>query len=861
MNTFKNWLQISEMAIIDFGSKTGKHINDLSIKDQFFNGMKRKSYVAWMLDQINTGEARFRIKADDNSGNLTNDQIKKALEIRLSGKKIAPTSVREPIRELESEDQYVRTKTPTKKRVPNTAPNNAQKPKLEPGAWVLAEIIKDDAEYKLKKGHLVGLKNNNDNTWTYGTFYKGKVENHGTIETSRLKEYFSSIKKDGKLITSNNILKLARSQHQEDKKEITLSDEQKKIDSFFGKMKDSDDPQHMIIEALAGSGKTTMLLNLAKKYTKPGDNWLYLVFNSRNQKEAKEKFPKMVEVLTTHSFAGKLLKANGIKVKPTDRIMQYSKKTTKISELQDGQSYRNHLKSMGIIHHEDSKLFPNFLKPFIRGIWINFNNEVSSLVGKAKAYVVDPSKSNIKEKINEILEDYNFDTDLEKVKENVAKNPSANERLSEIYNLDNFLTHDFKEEIKDAAVWLLEKSIPHGTDDEFLQTHEKSGGTWKELKEPVKRKLGELRDFDDDLWFLALHENDIDWEKYKKYKVVLVDEIQDFNKAQQTIIKNLMKTGAKVVAVGDPNQAMYRFRGADSKSFDDISKMLIDNSKDKEGAKQSLTYNFRSLPELIDHNNKNTKVKSLRSGVEKDPHKEGLVTNKEYKYQDVIDLLSSEKKSLGHVKKETALIARTNAPLIKAAMDLLKNNIPFVIYGKDLSTEILQLIDRIMRWSSYSVGHDSHMESFEKEMNDFTNEKVEKWSGKVKKQGELKDLINNKEAISGAITSALSENPDMDVKAFKSWLIRRLGGVDENLTQSEIKRIKKEMEDTNSVVLVTVHKSKGLEFDRVFELTPSLYPHPKSTLESDVDQEENAFYVSSTRAKEELHYVNDEEEK
>jgi superfamily I DNA/RNA helicase len=58
-----------------------------------------------------------------------------------------------------------------------------------------------------------------------------------------------------------------------------------------------------------------------------------------------------------------------------------------------------------------------------------------------------------------------------------------------------------------------------------------------------------------------------------------------------------------------------------------------------------------------------------------------------------------------------------------------------------------------------------------------------------------------------------------------------------------------------------VHKSKGLEFDRVFELTPSLYPHPKSTKSADLDQEENALYVSSTREKEELHYVNDEEEK
>lgn len=846
MNTFKNWLDFQEMAVLDFGGKSGSHINDLSIA----NRGPMKSYPSWMLDQLNQGVGRFRIKADDGSGYLSNDQIKKALEIRLSGKKIAPTSVNSPIQPLDDNE--------------SSEPQKTKKPKsvvLKPGDWILATVIKNGPEYRIRQNEIAGLKDNKNGTWTYATFYKDKVENYGVIEKSKLREYFNrKTSEDGELITSDNILKLAKSQHNEPKKDISLSQEQEEIDSFFGKMKDATDPQHMIIKALAGSGKTTMLLHLAKKYGMSKENWLYLVFNSRNQKEAKEKFPKFVEVLTTHSFAGKILKANGVKLKPTERIYEYSNKANKIAEMQDGESYKKFINSLGIVHYENP-IVPRNIKYYLRSIWINFNNEVSSLVGKLKAYAIDPKDSKLKEKINSVLNDYNFDTFLEKSKE-IIKDDYSNEKISEIFGVKNFLEKNYKNEIIDAASWLLKKSAPHEIDQEFLQTHKKEkNGTWVKLDKPISRSLGELRDFDDDLWFLTLHENEIDWDKYKKYKVVLVDEIQDFNNAQKIILKNLMKTGAKIVAVGDPNQAMYRFRGADSKAFSDISSMLVDASSNKEGAKKTLTYNFRSLPELIDHNNKNTKVNMLKSGVEKDPNKEGIVTNREYKYSNVIDVLSDEKKNLGHIKKETALISRTNAPLVTAAMDLLKNNIPFIIYGKDLSGEILPLIDRVMRWKGYDLNHDSYADDLSKELEDFVAEKSEKWAGKAKKQGELKDLIDNKEAIVGAVSSALSENPNMNIKEFKTWIIRRLGGVSENLTKEEAKKIKKQMQDSHSVILVTVHKAKGLEFDRVFELTPSLYPHPKSVLEDDIDQEHNAYYVSSTRAKEELHYVDDEEEK
>ena len=57
------------------------------------------------------------------------------------------------------------------------------------------------------------------------------------------------------------------------------------------------------------------------------------------------------------------------------------------------------------------------------------------------------------------------------------------------------------------------------------------------------------------------------------------------------------------------------------------------------------------------------------------------------------------------------------------------------------------------------------------------------------------------------------------------------------------------------IVLTTAHKSKGLEFGRVFVLRNDLFPHPKSTRQEDLQQEANAKYVTYTRAMDQLHIV------
>lgn len=735
-----------------------------------------------------------------------------------------------------------------------------QQPQQSQGPWFLAKARittslpdHNGVDHKILAGQHVALKKNETGDWAYVTFWKGKMQWHNAhIPESELKGHFESQKgDDGKQIRGMKASDLAKSVYVAEEKTFSPTEEQDAIDSAFGEGKD-----HIVINALAGTGKTTMLKQLAKKYGKVGDKWLYLVFNTKNQKEARDEFPKFVDVYTTNSYAGKVLEHNKA-VKPTDRMVTVSPKE-KINLILDGSAYRTKAAKEGIPYWDSDRLSRS-AKFYMRSIWTEFNSEVKKLTGLAKSFNI--SVEDAEKEIKKIADQYDINSELERVKERLEKDNRVdmyNDEISKFMGVKNFLDQDFLDKMIKCASWALEKSQPHAIDQEFKQTHERG----RKLQEPRTLNLKNMRDFDDDLWYAASHANEIDWTKPKKYEVVLVDEVQDFNRSQKAILEKLAENGARIVAVGDPNQAMYRFRGADDGAFKDITEMLKGKSQNQDTVEKTLTKNFRSKPGIIDHSNRSTVVNNLVAGREKDEDDPAHISDKKIKYKETIDRLAKEFNSIGEVKKQTAFIARTNEPLAKAAMDLLRHKIPFVIVGKDMGKDLIALVDRIVQQSStlrYGKGEDS-VYDFQDELRSFVEEKKEKWSGKAAKSGQLKDLIEAEKALESAIEISIGENEESTINDFKSMLKQRLGGTPDNMNPREEAEYKRKLEEENPVLLTTAHKSKGLEFDRVFELTPSLYPHPNSKLDADLAQEENARYVASTRAKDEYHIVDDKED-
>lgn len=346
-------------------------------------------------------------------------------------------------------------------------------------------------------------------------------------------------------------------------------------------MINSPNQSHMVISALAGSGKTSVLKHLAWKFSK-GKKWLYLVFNSKNKEEAKEEFPANVQVETTNGWAGREVLGKNVE-KPTDRIQGFSF-SEKSRLLADSPSFKQIMKTLGLPDHEQILgNDPKRLSGSERTVWYalrsinnSFKSEVLRLLGLCKSFAVDPRKQDFVQSIHSVMDKYDFDIDMDEIKEKINKNsPWAMREISNYMGQD-FAGRNFKNEMINATNWMLHQVMPHGTEETFTADSGNQKGT--------QQKLGNKRDFDDDLWFSAIHADELKW---PKYDVVLADEVQDFNVAQQIILKKLAENGAKIVAVGDqhqchPAETLISITGGGEKTIKEIKvgdEVVVYNSK------------------------------------------------------------------------------------------------------------------------------------------------------------------------------------------------------------------------------------------------------------------------------------------
>ena len=801
--------------------------------------------------------------------------------------------------------------------------------------WVLAKAKVDETlldhngeNHKIRKGQHVALKDNGDKTWAYATIWKGKLQWHNAhMSPKDLSGRFASVKgEDGNPIRGMKASELAASVHTEEAGEFTPTDEQQDISDTFEK---SD--SHMMISARAGTGKTTSLKELAKKHSK-GERWLYLVFNKKNQTEAASAFPRSVEVKTSNAFGGYVIAENR-KIIPTNqgRIVDVGG-SSRLSTMQewgteyDSYLYDSYIKDELNMGGDDDHL--NYkTKIYSKRVKKTFNTIVGKVVSKAKSYGTSPKATrNDDYDIETILQQHMFDTNMEKIKDSVSDNDDRemiNKELSEFFNVGNFLATDFEKRVEEAAEWLLAKSMPGEHDEEFKQ----QSYTGKELRkmfgskapnkealgdkqtwsmytskvknlfansntQPKKHRTKDFRDFADDVWYLSQHADELNW---PKYKVVLVDEVQDFNRGQRTMLDHLMKAGARIIAVGDEKQGIYRFNGADHESFGEVGKMLEDGSTNKEDVQKTLTKNWRSKPGIVDHSNDNSVVNDLQAGIAHDEHDEAHISNREHKLDKTIKRLQTEFSSLGELKKETAFIARNNAPLLKAAMELMKIGMPFKVEGKDLAGDTSRMISDIADHGNLQKNNTDYVKAdtiqkFEETLGSYEEHK-RKEIGEAGKKGknmgsELKELESTTEGIRAAVEMFIENKPAGLIPDFTKFIWARLGGGKEGIS------------------LTTAHKAKGLEFERVYDIAPSLYganasikkagelalaaddrldrfknSHDLDNLsdedekdlhalekkaknfriryEGDASQEEHAHYVTGTRAKDEFHIVDD----
>jgi DNA helicase-2/ATP-dependent DNA helicase PcrA len=303
-------------------------------------------------------------------------------------------------------------------------------------------------------------------------------------------------------------------------------------------------------------------------------------------------------------------------------------------------------------------------------------------------------------------------------------------------------------------------------------------------------------DFDDMIYLPVILENLKVW----KYTNILLDEAQDTNTARRQFIKRILKPNGHLIAVGDSNQAIYGFTGANYNSLE-----LIREEFDCKTLPLNVTY--RCPKRIVEIANK-----YVPDFIAHDTAPEG-----EVRKESLANLVNV-------VTKNDAILCRNTSPLIKLAYTFIREGIPCRVLGREIGKGLVKLAKK---WKTIKTVGDLNTKL--DEYLDNETAKVIRLKGKNEGQ-DLNDKVQTLKAFIAQCepTDTIKKLEDMITSLFDDDFV-------------------------GCLTLSTIHKSKGREWDTVFLLGNNKYiPSKYATTKEQIQQEENLAYVSITRTKETL---------
>lgn len=412
-------------------------------------------------------------------------------------------------------------------------------------------------------------------------------------------------------------------------------------------------------------------------------------------------------------------------------------------------------------------------------------------------------------------------------------------------------------------------------------------------------------DFDDLLRLpvkLFMENKDI-LEKYQdRFKYILIDEYQDTNEVQYKLSKMLARKYKNIFIVGDPDQSIYMFRGANFRN-------ILNFEKDYKNAKViPLEENYRSTKYILDaansviKNNKERKEKNLWSS-----NGDGCKTKylRAYDGKHEIQLVLDEIKRLvdeGYKNNEIAVLYRTNAQARLVEEMFLKAGVPYKVVGsyyfysrkeiKDLICYLRLILNnddeislrRVINVPKRGIGEATlaRLEEEAKEAGTSMFQVISKGKEQVFKELILHLTEESKDLTLTELVELVLEETGMRAE-YENDKITESQAKLENL--EEFKSITKTFEDRTGslsladfleevsliadisehrdeddvVTLMTIHSAKGLEFEVVFliGMEDGIFPHQNAFCEEGgLEEERRLCYVGITRAKEKLYISN-----
>jgi DNA helicase II / ATP-dependent DNA helicase PcrA len=392
------------------------------------------------------------------------------------------------------------------------------------------------------------------------------------------------------------------------------------------------------------------------------------------------------------------------------------------------------------------------------------------------------------------------------------------------------------------------------------------------------------------------------------FRYILVDEYQDTNHAQYRLLQLLAEQHQNVFAVGDPDQSIYGFRGADIRN-------VLEFEHDFPGSYSiALEQNYRSTQHILDaangviRHNRERKEKNLWSELgDGDPVRVIEVEDEHAEARYVaaeIALLVEE----GFSGSEVAVFYRTNAQSRVLEDILVRQGIAYQVIGgprfyeraeiKDL-VAYLQVLDnpydavsllRIANRPRRGIGDTSlaRLQTWADQR------EISLWEATAEAENAGVGAAPQKalKAFRGAIESLMSAAQEFEVPELIEEVLVRSGyresleaertiesqGRLENLEElvSVAREWREQAEDTtlsaflqeislyadqdamrgdgSLVTLMTIHNAKGLEFRAVYliGMEEGIFPHSRSIEEQGIEEERRLCYVGMTRARERL---------
>jgi len=409
----------------------------------------------------------------------------------------------------------------------------------------------------------------------------------------------------------------------------------------------------------------------------------------------------------------------------------------------------------------------------------------------------------------------------------------------------------------------------------------------------------------DDMGLLCFHVFRNQPEVLKKWRerfsYIMIDEYQDINRIQFLNIHLLAAKHENLFVVGDDDQAIYGFRGASPKYMLEFEKYY------PKAERILLETNFRCGEEIVKAAGKVIEKNTLRFQKEIVAFQRGKGSvrcqgfenlQKEYSYigESIVKFIKQDKNKITDI----ACIYRTNQDMVGMAEYFVRNKIPFsmkeqcnsifrhfialdvmaylqfFLEGK-LRKNFLKIMNKPLRYISRNALNKEQV--LWKQLKDYYGgkkymiekieelEKNECWLQRLDLYGAIhyirKVIGYEKYLKEECAKQGILWEEAKEILEFVHNSVRGMENLEEwkEFIRDYEEGLKKAVNNTEGVQLITMHACKGLEFSIVFlpDCNEGKIPHKKAGTKEEIEEERRMFYVAMTRAKERLEilYIED----